>query len=289
MTSASANGNGYGILLNMPGNPVSHFGKQVRKERLARGWSLDELSARTGIAAGHWSRIENSRRPPTLKIAQACDAAFPERKGYFVEYYAELQTWAPPGFRDWPELENKAVRLYDWSPGVLTGLVQTEGYAEALLSTLPGADAGAVQGRLANRLGRQRHVLMREDPPSVRIVIDELALYRRVGSAEIMSGQLDHVMEVANLPHVAVQVLPAAEHPATASGFIVADDAAYVEHVLGGGVYTDDLAVPTLTTLFDALRTECYGATESLAIIRKARKLWIGASPLTQARKADRA
>ena len=32
------------------GNPVSHFGKQVRKERLARGWSLDELAGRTGTA-----------------------------------------------------------------------------------------------------------------------------------------------------------------------------------------------------------------------------------------------
>jgi hypothetical protein len=120
----------------------------------------------------------------------------------------------------------------------------------------------------------------------VRIVTDELALYRRVGSAEIMTGQLTHVMEVASLPHVAMQVLPATAHPATASGFIVADGAAYVEHVLGGGVYTDDLSVSTLAILFDALRTECYGATESLAIIGKARKLWIGANPHIQARKA---
>ena len=34
-------------------NPVSHFGKQLKKERLAHGWSLPELSQRTGIDAGH--------------------------------------------------------------------------------------------------------------------------------------------------------------------------------------------------------------------------------------------
>ena len=56
-----------------PGNPAQHFGKQLRKERLARGWSLPELSQRTGVNAGHLSRIETGRRPPTEKIAAACD------------------------------------------------------------------------------------------------------------------------------------------------------------------------------------------------------------------------
>lgn len=44
-------------------NPASLFGKQLKKERLARGWSLDELERRTKTAAGHWSRVENGKRP----------------------------------------------------------------------------------------------------------------------------------------------------------------------------------------------------------------------------------
>ena len=286
---ASGRANTYGKLVVMPGNPASHFGKQVRKERLARGWSLDDLSRVTGIAAGHLSRIENGKRPPTENIARLMDTAFPERKGWFLEFYFELQTWAPPGFRDWPELETRSERLYDWSPGVLTGLLQVPDYAAALLGTLPGATGDAVEGRLANRLARQQRVLYRDDPPLAWLVIDELALYRRVGSAEIMAGQLAHVAEVASLTNVTVQVLPAIEHPATASGFMVADNAAYIEHVLGGGVYTDEQSVSSLATLFDKLRAECYGASESQRIIGKARKLWIGASPVTQAHKADHA
>ena len=31
------------------GNPAKHFGKQMRKERLARGWTLREFAARSGI------------------------------------------------------------------------------------------------------------------------------------------------------------------------------------------------------------------------------------------------
>ena len=61
------------------GNPATHFGRQMKKERLARGWSLRELSARTGINFSHLGRIENGHRPPTEAIAVACDRVFPER------------------------------------------------------------------------------------------------------------------------------------------------------------------------------------------------------------------
>jgi transcriptional regulator with XRE-family HTH domain len=55
-----------------------HFGKQVRKERLARGLALTEFAQRIGFDPGHLSRIENGTRPPTLALATACDTAFPE-------------------------------------------------------------------------------------------------------------------------------------------------------------------------------------------------------------------
>jgi transcriptional regulator with XRE-family HTH domain len=261
----------------------------MRKERVAHGWSLDELARRTGIAAGHLSRIENGKRPPTENVATKLDAVFPERRGYFTELYDEMRTWAPPGFRDWPEIENKSARLHDWSPGVVSGLLQTEEYARGLLETLPEATGEAVKGRLANRIARQRHVLYRDDPPSVRFIVDELALYRRVGSAEAMTEQLRRLTEVASLPRVTLQVLPATAHPATASGFLVADGAAYVEHVLGGGVYTEEQTVTILTGLFDSLRDECYRVSESLAIIRRAESLWTGEKAATAERKAGHA
>lgn len=264
------------------GNPAQHFGKQMRKERLAHGWSLPELSARTGINAGHLSRIETGKRPPTENVALACDAAFPERKGYFLEYYEESRTWTPPGFRDWPELENKAARLSVWSPGVIDGLVQAEGYARALLATLPGATAEAITGRVRSRMERQRRVLAREDPPTVRCIVDHAALYRRVGSPETMAAQMRHLAEVASLPHVTIQILPAVAHPATQSGFMVTDSAAYAEHVIGGFAYTEPETVTALERLFDSLRDECYRVSESLAIIRKAGELWTGESPVTQ-------
>jgi transcriptional regulator with XRE-family HTH domain len=256
----------------MSGNPSGLFGKQVRKQRLARGWSLDELSARTGIVSGHLSRIENGKRPPTERIASAMDTAFETTD--FTDLYQEMRDWAPPGFRDWAEYEDKAARLYDWWPSVLSGLLQTENYARALLRTYPGVGDDQVTARLARRMERQKRVLLRDDPPSVWFVLDQLSLYREVGTPAIMAAQMRQLAEVARLPNVVLQVLPAIAHPANASGFMVAEGAALCEHVRGSFVYSDDQSVSSLARLFDTLRSECWPVSESLALIEEVGGTW---------------
>ena len=283
-----------GKLLRMAGNsarnPVTHFGRQVRKERLARGWSLQELAQRAGIAAPHLSRIENGRRPPTENVATAMDAVFPERSGWFLEFYDESKSWAPAGFRDWPEHEDRAAKLYVWSPSILHGLLQTEDYARALLETLPGASAEVIESRLRSRMERQRRVLLRDDPPEAWFIVDEHSLHRCVGSSQTMADQMRHLAEVATLPSVAVQVLPAVAHPATQSGFLIADDTVYAEHVAGGFVYTDEETVSSLLRLFDTLRGESYRVSESLRTIeRLGETSWTGGSPLTAEPTAETA
>ncbi len=256
----------------MPGKPSDHFGKQLRRERLARGWSLEELSKRTQIVMSHLSRIENGKRPPTQNIALACDRAFPERKGYFIELYMEMRTWMLTGFRDWSEHEEQTLTLRDWSPNVITGVLQTEAYARCVLETFPGASVDQVAARLATRMERQRKLFARD----VRAwyLIDEPSLSRLAGSPEIMIRQMDHLLEVASRPLVTVQLLPAIVHPAGASGFVIADTAAYVEHVSGGYVYTEPETITKLDILFDTLRAECRRASESIAVIREKRDTW---------------
>ena len=60
-------------------NPVRYFGRQVRKERLAAGWTLAEFGQRIGYDPAHISRIESGKRPATEVFAQMCDQAFPHR------------------------------------------------------------------------------------------------------------------------------------------------------------------------------------------------------------------
>jgi len=270
---------------NNGSNPATHFGRQMRKERLARGWSLREFSARTGIDFTTASRIENGKRPPTEKAAAACDLVFPERRGWFTEYYEELRGWSevPASFKSWPEYEDKAASLRDWSPSIVTGLLQTEDYARALLATLPGVSADTIAARLASRMERQRRVLMREDPPSACFIVDELSLYRCVGSAEVMAAQMRHLLDIAAMVRAIVQVLPAVAHPVNASGFLMADGAVWVEHAASGYVFTDEGTVSALALRFDSLRSESYRASESLALVKRLEDTWTtGVSPLTR-------
>lgn len=244
-----------------------------------------------GIDAGHLSRVENGKRPPTEAIALACDDVFPERRGWFMDWYTESREWSeiPVSFRSWQEYEDKAGRLYVWSPGIVHGLLQTEDYARALLATMPKASDEVITTRLAARMDRQGRTIGRSDPPGSWFIVDELSLYRLVGETGVMAAQLRRLLDVAAKPGVTVQVLPAVAHPATAGELIITDDAAYVENLVGGAVLTGE-TVSSLMTVFDSLRGECYRVSESLALIERLAEAWeSGASPLTAARTAEAA
>ena len=264
---------------------AGYFGRQMKKERLARGWSVLELARRMGVDAAHLGRVESGKRPPTENLAARCDEAFPDRRGWFTEFYGESRHWpeVPATFKSWPEYEDRSAGLRDWSPSIVTGLLQTEDYARALIAAQPHITSETAAARLASRLDRQQRVLGRDDPPSAWFLVDELSLYRQVGTPAVMAAQLRHLLSAAALPKVTVQVLPAVAHPVNASGFLMADDAAWVEHAVGGFVYTEREIVSGLALRFDTLRGECHRVSESAALMERLEGTWkAGASPLTQ-------
>jgi transcriptional regulator with XRE-family HTH domain len=253
-------------------NVATHFGRQVRKARTAKGWTLRELSRRSGIDAGTISRIENGTRAPTLAVAQALDAVFPERDGWFSDWVRESSEWSevPAGFRSWADYEEAARTLRSWWPSVIDGLLQTPGYAAALVTLFPGVTPQQARDRTSARIERQQRVLQRQPPPDAVILVDELALSRVVGGPAVMAAQLNHLLEVASRPAVTVQVAPAVALP-THYGLMLADGAGYCEHGAGGYVYSDPVVVGSLTARFEALRAECYRASESRDIIGQRR------------------
>ena len=267
---------------------AGHFGRQMKKERLARGWTLLELAERTGLDAAHLGRVESGKRPPTTKIAEALDTVFPERRGYFTEWLDESQHWPeiPATFKSWSDYEDKSATLRDWSPSIITGLLQTQDYTRTLLS-VQDISQETLAARLANRMERQQRVLGKENPPASRFIVDELSLYREIGSPEAMATQLRHMLEMAASAKATIQVLPAIAHPANASGFLLTDNAVWVEHATAGYVFTDVKTVTELSSRFDMIRGECYRVSESLALIERLAEVWAtGASPLTRTGQA---
>jgi transcriptional regulator with XRE-family HTH domain len=275
-------------------DPARYFGQEVRRARLAAEMTLAGFGRAAGYNHGQVSRIERGVRPPTETFARMCDKVFPERDGWFMRFYQESRQWAatPPWFRDWLEREQRALTLQVWQPSSLSGLLQTEPYAHALLRTFPGATDEQVAERLAGRKARHA-ILTRAEPeaPMAWFLVDEAALRRRTSTPETMADQLDHLATVAGLPNVTIQVVPNVAHAALTGGFAIAETAkvtaAYIETALTGQVYEDAGAVRELATLFDALRTEALRGTESLHLIEEVASQWrqqtAGASPATQA------
>jgi len=107
---------------NNADNPMRHFARQLRKARLARGWTVREAGRQLGYDDAQVSRVENGNRPPTESFARACDRVWPERDGWFLDYYTESREWlaTPPWFRPWLPIEAaatelKVIRAQAWS------------------------------------------------------------------------------------------------------------------------------------------------------------------------------
>jgi transcriptional regulator with XRE-family HTH domain len=256
-------------------NPVRYFGLQVRKARLAAGWTLAEFGQRTGYDPGHLGRIENGKRPATKLIADMCDRAFPERGGWFGEFYEESRTWiaTPPWFRDWVDREQRAATLRNWYVGVVDGLLQTEDYARAIQGVTPGVTDEQVSARVAARIRRQA-ILTRDNPPTAWFLVDDSALRRCIGSPEIMAAQTAQLTAIAGLPNVTIQVVPAIAHAGLVGGFALTETAAYVETAVAGQVFEDAEINASLLTRFDTLRNEALRASESLTFIERIGEEW---------------
>jgi hypothetical protein len=128
--------------------------------------------------------------------------------------------------------------------------------------------------------------LLRHDGPAVALLVDMAALYRAIGSAEVMAEQCAHLAEVARLDAVTLQVVPPVTIPLATASLMLAGDAAYTENALSGSVYIDEESVSRLRRLITTVRAEARPASESLAMIRKAEKQWTGASRHTAAATA---
>ena len=71
-------------------------------------------------------------------------------------------------------------------------------------------------------MGRQS-LLSSHRAPEVRLIIDETALHRKVGGAQVMRDQLGQVQRVSQRANVTVQVIPlsAGAHPAVDGSFVL--------------------------------------------------------------------
>ncbi|MEV0779715.1 helix-turn-helix transcriptional regulator [Streptomyces sp. NPDC050433] len=195
------------------------LGQELRRLRELKGMTAEEVAERLLVSQSKISRLENGRRSISQRDVRDLCGVYEVEDNRIVESLMQMakdsrqQGWWH-AFGDIPYsvyigLETDAASLRVYEPQVVPGLLQTRGYAEALITgALPETSPTDVEKRVSVRVRRQERINAPEQPLRLWAVIDESALRRVVGGKHLMREQLEYLVELSQLPHVTVQVLP---------------------------------------------------------------------------------
>jgi len=196
------------------------------------------------------------------------------RKGWWHTYGQVLPNW----FEAYIGLEAEAVRLRDFQPLVIPGLLQTEDYARAVLRAAPNAGSTEdIDRQVALRMERQA-ILGQANPPDQWVVLGEGVLHVQVGGSAVMRAQLRRLMDVAERSGVTLQVLPftTGAHVQPISPFTILEfrdiadpTVVYLEHLTGSLFLESPDEVRRYTVVFDHLRAEALGTGPSIDLIAR--------------------
>ncbi|MCF3131026.1 helix-turn-helix domain-containing protein [Streptomyces olivochromogenes] len=268
------------------------LGQELRRLRELKGMTAEEVAERLLVSQSKISRLENGRRSISQRDVRDLCGVYEVEDQRVVESLMEMardsrqQGWWH-AFGDIPYsvyigLETDAESLRVYEPQLVTGLLQTRAYAEALVQgALPETSTNDIDKRVQVRMRRQERITAEHNPLRLWVVLDEAALRRMVGSRLVMREQLEHLIEMSQLPHVTVQVLPfeVGAHPGLNGQYAILEfaDAADSSVVYLEGV-TSDLYlekahdVQKYAVMYEHLRAQSLNVEQSRQFIADAAK-----------------
>jgi hypothetical protein len=185
----------------------------------------------------------------------------------------------PAWFSNYVGLEVAAKLIRTYEVLFVPGLLQTEPYARAVVqlgkSYLPKEE---IDQRVDLRVTRQQ-ILTRANPVKLWVIIDESVLHRPIGGREAMCEQIEHLMKMARLPNITLQVMPFSSvgYPSAGGAFSVLrfpegdlPDVVYIEHA-ASALYLDKIEdLDEYAAIMDALSISAAPLGETQNILRDA-------------------
>ncbi|MFF5252789.1 helix-turn-helix domain-containing protein [Streptomyces leeuwenhoekii] len=267
-------------------------GVQLAGFREDAGLSQEQAARRLGFSPAKLSRIESGkgRKPPAEKDVRALLELYGTDPYEVSVLLKLLQRAGEPGWwqrydkrlmPEWFErlvgLQEAAVTIRTFEIQYVPGLLQTADYARAVVERgLPNASAGEVQRRVELRM-RRTQLLSRADAPQLWAVIDESVLLRILGSHEVMREQLAHLVAMAALPNVTLQIVPLNVTNASAPAIPVTylrfggldlPDVVYLEHIRSANFLEDRDETEEYRLVLDRLADEALTPRASLELLR---------------------
>jgi hypothetical protein len=238
--------------------------------------SRPQLAEKLGYSPQRIGQVELGSSPPSEDFAKDCDVFF-KTDGSFHRIWKWIQDFGrlavlPPGFPDFIARERETTGMHIFENMVITGLFQTPEYAYEVLKV--GRSHEEAEQLVATRMERQA-ILKRKSPPYIVAIFDEYAIRRPLGGREVMKGQIEHLINLAQLHNVTVQIVPSSRggYAGLPGAFMTLDfesepDVVHVEGYLGAQLIDHVDAVRHYRVQFDLIRGAAMCADESLDLLR---------------------
>jgi transcriptional regulator with XRE-family HTH domain len=262
------------------------YGAKLRKLRARAGMTQCQLGDKVPIAHSRIAQFELGNETPPADVNATLDKLL-DADGEIDRPLGTRQKNSVPGLgADVHGLEAKAVKMRKYMAHAVPGLLQTEAYARALLCISRPRDLDAqIETLLSARLERQT-ILGGDPPPRLWCILDEAVIRRPVGGVTVMRDQLQHLLVMAQTPHVVLQVLPFSkgEHPAmggslTLRSFDRGQDVTYTESSHSGELMETPEEVAEYALAYDLLQAKALPPDESLVEVRSVAKEYSACAP----------
>lgn len=259
------------------------LGRRLRGMRESAGLTLEQAAERLDKKRSALHRIETGVTKADVHFVRSAmdlyDVYDPDLLDQTRE--AAKPMWlrafgiTTPGYVD---VETYAVQVREFSALTLPGLLQTEAYIRALFDKGLLIRPEQITNATRVRLIRQKRLQDPEDSLSIEAVIDEAALRRVVGDAQVMRDQIRHIIKVADLPTVTVQVIPqsAGGHCAMNGAFVLLSfpepedpETLYVEYPTGALQSNDEQEVCAAKLMFADLRAQALSPADSIEFLER--------------------
>ncbi|MER5787218.1 helix-turn-helix transcriptional regulator [Streptomyces sp. NPDC001980] len=255
------------------------FGAVVQALREHAGLSREEFGERVRFSKHTVASVELGRRMPDESFVEAAEEALGNtgalrRAAGHVARQPGLAAW----FRRWARMEASAITLYTYECRLLPDLLQTEAYARTLFTQqLPPLDDEQIEAQWVARADRQR--LLRERPnTALSFILEEGVFLRRTGGVEVTRELIDHVLRLAELRNVEVQVMPTVrESHAGLDGPVQLMETpenkwfAYCEGQRGGLLVSDPKEVSILQQRYARMRSQALTLEDSRSLLQRMR------------------
>jgi transcriptional regulator with XRE-family HTH domain len=255
------------------------FGAVVQGLREHAGLSREEFGELVRFSKHTVASVELGRRMPDPTFVARAEEALGmsgvlQKAAGRLERQPGLAAW----FRRWAQLEQVAITLYTYECRMVPGLLQTEAYARQLfIDELPPLGDEQVEAQWTARAERQR--LLQERPNTAfSFIVEEHVFLRRTGGAQVTRDLIDHVLRVAQLRNVEIQIMPLRQesHAGLHGPLQLLETPenhwfSYLEGQQSGQLISDRKVVSVLQRRYARMRAQALSLSDSVSLLQRLR------------------